>query len=64
MASTYIRCPNCYWRLAISEDADVEFDLEIHRLSGNCRAHVPPKERAPRKPKAALSRLDDWIGDY
>lgn len=67
--SKYIRCPSCYWRLAVSEDADIAFDLEIHRLSGNCRSHVPPKDRAEGKATKptnnALGRLDDWMGgDY
>ena len=59
----HIRCPKCYGRLAIADDANVDFDLEMHRLSGHCRAAEKPKERAPRKPSAhAFNKLDDWLG--
>lgn len=66
MAQSYIRCPDCYGRLATVKGADIAFDLEMHRLSGHCRAYVPPKERAERKPNNnSLNRLDDWMGgDY
>lgn len=58
----FIRCPLCYGRLAIADGADAAFDLEMHRLSGHCHAQEKPKERAPRKPKNGLNRLDDWMG--
>jgi hypothetical protein len=61
--SKFIHCPNCYWRLAISDGADIAFDLEMHRLSGNCRAQAPPKDRAERKTtNNGLGRLNDWMG--
>lgn len=65
MASKFIRCPHCYWRLAVAEDADIAFDLDMHRLSGHCRAYEPPKAPKERTPRQnALNRLDDWMGDY
>lgn len=65
MAPKFIRCPLCYGRLATAEGADAAFDLEMHRLSGHCRAYVPPKGRTPRKTDNSLNRLDDWMGgDY
>jgi hypothetical protein len=65
-----VRCPQCYFRLRVAGDADVSFELEMHRLSGDCRAHVPPKDRTPRKsskslqPDHSLSRLDTYWGDF
>ena len=65
MARKFIRCPLCYGRLATCEGADDAFDLEMHRLSGNCRAYEPPKQRPQRTNTNSLNRLDDWMGgDY
>lgn len=63
MAQRFIRCPKCYGRIVTVEDADDEFDLDMHRLSGNCPAAVAPKERKPRN--KTVTRLDDLLGgDY
>lgn len=63
MARRFIRCPKCYGRIATAEDADDEFDLNMHRLSGFCRAADAPKERKPRT--KTVTRLDNLLGgDY
>lgn len=64
MATRFIRCPLCYGRLAVSDEADHEFDLHIHRLSGHCRAIEPPKRPKERKPREALQKFSDEWSDY
>ncbi len=60
MVQRFIRCPGCYGRVTRTDDGSDEHAVEMHRLSGYCRAAVAPKERKP--PKKTDVHLNDLLG--
>lgn len=56
-----MRCPNCFHRLKITHDDDVEWVLELHRLSGYCSGNPPPKDG---ESKARKDKPLDILGDF
>lgn len=64
MVQRSIRCPSCYWRITCIADLGDQHLIDMHRLSGLCRAAVPPKERkAPRK-RPEDGQLDLTLGGF
>lgn len=63
MAAPYIRCSACFGRITRTDDGGDEHAIEMHRLSGTCRAATPPQERTPPQKRRQDDFFDFPLGD-